>query len=93
MEILFLQFFFFCPLGSWIAKIRTHKAVQKYRAIGGGSPIKLWTDMVGSKLVQVLDEISPKSAPHRHYIGFRYAHPLTEESIQKMERFIFDKNN
>ena len=26
------------------------------------------------------------SAPHKYYIGFRYVHPLTEESIEAIER-------
>lgn len=31
-----------------------------------------------------LDEISPETAPHRPYVAFRYANPLTEETLKKM---------
>lgn len=28
------------------------------------------------------------SAPHKFYVGFRYVHPLTEEAIEEMERYV-----
>ena len=28
------------------------------------------------------------SAPHKYYIGFRYAHPLTEDAIEEMYRYV-----
>ena len=60
--------------------------MNRYKQIGGGSPIKFWTDTVGSKMIKILDEISPKTAPHQYYVAFRYAHPLTEEAIKEMEK-------
>nr|XP_008259619.2 ferrochelatase, mitochondrial isoform X3 [Oryctolagus cuniculus] len=73
-------------LGPFIAKRRTSKIQEQYRRIGGGSPIKMWTSKQGEGMVKLLDELSPHTAPHKYYIGFRYVHPLTEEAIEEMER-------
>ncbi|KAH9489696.1 hypothetical protein Btru_037457 [Bulinus truncatus] len=35
-------------------------------------------------MVEILDKISPSSAPHKFYIGFRYTNPLTEDTIAQM---------
>jgi ferrochelatase len=72
-------------LAPWIAKRRTPKIQKQYSKIGGGSPIKMWTERQGEGMINLLDQISPETAPHRYYIGFRYAHPLTEDTIDKME--------
>jgi ferrochelatase len=37
-------------------------------------------------MCQILDERCPDSAPHKAYIGFRYASPLTEDTIDQMEK-------
>ncbi|XP_039319761.1 ferrochelatase, mitochondrial isoform X4 [Saimiri boliviensis] len=73
-------------LAPFIAKRRTPKIQEQYRRIGGGSPIKKWTSKQGEGMVKLLDELSPNTAPHKYYIGFRYVHPLTEEAIEEMER-------
>lgn len=39
-------------------------------------------------MCKILDKISPHTAPHKHYIGFRYAEPLTEATIEEMERLV-----
>jgi protoheme ferro-lyase len=44
-----------------------------YKEIGGGSPIRSWTQKQGAQLEKLLDQLSPQTAPHRYYIGFRYA--------------------
>ncbi|XP_043831238.1 ferrochelatase, mitochondrial isoform X2 [Dromiciops gliroides] len=72
-------------LAPFIAKRRTPKIQEQYRKIGGGSPIKKWTTKQGEGMIKLLDEISPHTAPHKYYIGFRYVHPLTEEAIEEME--------
>ncbi|XP_066987531.1 LOW QUALITY PROTEIN: ferrochelatase, mitochondrial [Macrobrachium rosenbergii] len=72
-------------MGPWIAKRRTPSIQQKYDEIGGGSPIFKWTDLQGRLMCERLDEICPESAPHKHYVGFRYAKPLTEDTLQRME--------
>ncbi|XP_070178647.1 ferrochelatase, mitochondrial-like isoform X2 [Littorina saxatilis] len=69
-----------------IARRRTPKIIEQYQKIGGGSPIKKWTELQGQAMVDILDEISPDTAPHKYYIGFRYAHPLTEDTIQQLEQ-------
>ncbi|KAG8010936.1 Ferrochelatase, partial [Nibea albiflora] len=73
-------------LGPFIAKRRTPKIQEQYSKIGGGSPIKHWTSMQGEGMVKLLDEMSPETAPHKFYIGFRYVHPLTEDAIEEMEK-------
>lgn len=42
-----------------IAKRRTPKLTEDYIKIGGGSPIKRWTELQGEGMVKILDEISP----------------------------------
>ncbi|GIY28677.1 ferrochelatase, mitochondrial [Caerostris extrusa] len=37
-------------------------------------------------MTSLLDKISPETAPHKHYVGFRYAKPLTEDSLLEMEK-------
>ena len=36
-------------------------------------------------MCEVLDKISPETAPHKAYLGFRYANPLTEDTLERME--------
>jgi len=36
-------------------------------------------------MVKILDEKNPESAPHKFYIGFRYAAPMTESAIEQIE--------
>ncbi|NP_001081718.1 ferrochelatase, mitochondrial [Xenopus laevis] len=73
-------------LAPFIAKRRTPKIQEQYSKIGGGSPIKKWTEQQGEGMVKLLDELSPATAPHKYYIGFRYVRPLTEAAIEEMER-------
>lgn len=35
-------------------------------------------------MTDILDKISPETAPHKHYIAFRYADPLSEETLLQM---------
>ncbi|XP_058800929.1 ferrochelatase, mitochondrial [Phymastichus coffea] len=72
-------------LGPWIAQRRTAEVQKKYEEIGGGSPILKWTNKQGELLCQKLDQLSPETAPHKHYVGFRYVDPMTEEALQKIE--------
>jgi len=73
-------------IGSLLAKRRAWKVKEQYQMIGGGSPILRWTDLQGKLLCQGLDKESPETAPHKHYIGFRYADPLTEEALVNIKR-------
>lgn len=72
-------------LGPWIAKRRTPEVQKKYAEIGGGSPILKWTNLQGELLCKQLDNVSPETAPHKHYVAFRYVDPLTNETLQKIE--------
>lgn len=35
-------------------------------------------------MCKLLDEIHPETAPHKTYVAFRYARPLTEEALDEM---------
>jgi ferrochelatase len=35
-------------------------------------------------MCKILDKISPETAPHKPYVAFRYANPLTEETYRQM---------
>ncbi|ETL49064.1 ferrochelatase [Phytophthora nicotianae CJ01A1] len=72
-------------VGPWVAKRRTPQIVDQYAQIGGGSPILKWTKIQGENMCKILDEIRPESAPHKHYVFFRYANPLTEQSLKQMK--------
>ena len=66
-------------IGKRIAQRRTPKIMEQYAEIGGGSPIRSWTEKQGKVIEKLLDESNPESAPHKAYTMFRYAPPLTEE--------------
>lgn len=55
-----------------------------YQTIGGGSPIRKWSEFQAAKACERLDKISPETAPHHPYVAFRYANPLTKETLQEM---------
>lgn len=80
-----MKFFLQSLLGPFIARQRTPKIQERYRQIGGGSPIRKWTEKQGEMMVEQLDKICPESAPHKFYVGFRYAAPLTEDALEQME--------
>ena len=73
-------------LAPLIAKRRTPKLIEQYEKIGGGSPIKMWTEKQGEAMIKALDEISPQTGKHKYYVGFSYAKPLIEDSIAQMEK-------
>lgn len=73
-------------LGPWIAKRRTAEVQKKYNEIGGGSPILKWTNRQGELMCNELDKLSPATAPHKHYVGFRYVNPLTEDTLDQIEK-------
>lgn len=67
-----------------IASRRTPKIQKQYAAIGGGSPIRKWSEHQCAEMCKLLDEISPETAPHKPYVAFRYANPLTEEMYRQL---------
>ncbi|ORX39315.1 hypothetical protein BD324DRAFT_619235 [Kockovaella imperatae] len=68
-----------------IASRRTPSIEEQYTAIGGGSPILRWTRIQGEGMCQLLDELNPETAPHKSYVAFRYAEPLTETCLEEMK--------
>jgi ferrochelatase len=73
-------------MSKWIARRRTPKVQKHYELIGGGSPIRKWTELQGTLLVKELDRLSPETAPHKYYIAFRYANPLTSEALEQISK-------
>ena len=71
-------------LGRFIARRRTPEIQEAYSRIGGGSPIRRWSELQCRQLCDRLDQISPRTGPHSPYIAFRYAQPLTEDTISQM---------
>ncbi|KAK9457976.1 hypothetical protein V1511DRAFT_519878 [Dipodascopsis uninucleata] len=72
-------------IAKFIAYRRTPKIREHYSEIGGGSPIRKWSELQGSQMCKILDRISPETAPHKPYVAFRYAAPLTEETVLQMK--------
>lgn len=76
------------PFQSWVAKLlarrRTPTIEKHYEEIGGGSPIRYWSEYQCQKVCSILDETSPETAPHKPYVAFRYANPLTEYTLDQM---------
>lgn len=71
-------------LGPYIAKRRTPKIQKQYADIGGGSPIRKWSEYQCEEMCKILDKISPETAPHKPYVAFRYASPLTEHMYEQL---------
>lgn len=68
-----------------IARRRTPQIEQQYAEIGGGSPILKYTQLQGEGMAKLLDELHPETAPHKAYVAFRYANPLTAETARQMK--------
>lgn len=71
-------------LGPLLSKRRTPMIKKQYAAIGGGSPIRKWSEYQSAEMCKILDKISPETAPHKPYVAFRYADPLTEEMYNQL---------
>ncbi|KAI9723573.1 MAG: ferrochelatase hem15 [Chrysothrix sp. TS-e1954] len=71
-------------LGPLIARRRTPKIQKQYAEIGGGSPIRKWSEYQCAEMCKILDQTNPETAPHKPYVAFRYADPLTEEMYQRL---------
>lgn len=39
-------------------------------------------------MCQKLDSVSPSTAPHKYYVGFRYVDPLTDRALEEIEKYI-----
>lgn len=71
-------------LGPLISRRRTPKIKKQYAGIGGGSPIRKWSEYQAQEMCKILDRERPESAPHKPYVAFRYADPLTEEMYTRL---------
>lgn len=68
-----------------IARRRAPQIEKQYEDIGGGSPILHYTRLQGDAMAELLDELHPETAPHKAYIAFRYARPLTEQTAHELK--------
>ena len=73
-------------LGEIIARRRAPRVTKLYAAIGGGSPIRRWTEAQGRGMCERLDALSPETAPHHFYISFRYVAPFADDAVLAMAR-------
>jgi protoporphyrin/coproporphyrin ferrochelatase len=71
-------------LGPLISRRRTPKIQKQYAEIGGGSPIRRWSEYQAAEMCKILDQTNPETAPHKPYVAFRYADPLTEEMYNRL---------
>lgn len=71
-------------IAKYIAQFRTPKIEKQYREIGGGSPIRKWSEYQATEVCKILDKTCPETAPHKPYVAFRYAKPLTAETYKQM---------
>ena len=51
--------FFSRTLGPLIARRRTPSIQEQYAKIGGGSPIRMWTEKQAKGMIEILDQMSP----------------------------------
>ncbi|KAK9245266.1 hypothetical protein V1506DRAFT_538869 [Lipomyces tetrasporus] len=73
-------------LARFIAWRRTPKIEHHYEEIGGGSPIRKWSEYQATEMCKRLDKLSPETAPHKGYVAFRYAKPLTADTLAQMQQ-------
>ena len=59
-------------MAAWIARRRTPKIQKQYEKIGGGSPIKMWTEKQGEGMVRLLDEMCPETGKPFFHFTSRY---------------------
>ncbi|MCL6472552.1 MAG: ferrochelatase [Firmicutes bacterium] len=60
------------------------RAKDKYKLIGGKSPLNEITQRQADALQLKLNEICNKSLKFKTYVGMRYWHPFIEETIEQM---------
>lgn len=72
------------PLAKLISTRRYKKIEEHYEEIGGGSPIRRFSEEQGRLACELLDKLNPESAPHMPYVAFRYAPPLTDEMYEQL---------
>ncbi len=71
------------PLAKLISSTRARKVQHHYAVIGGGSPIRRFTEQQARALESCLDGYGLDA---RCYVAMRYWHPFTAEAIAQIER-------
>ncbi len=66
------------PFARMISKRRSEKVKQHYNLIGGGSPLRRWTEAQRDHLAPLL---STDSDPVRCYVAMRYIRPMVDSVI------------
>jgi ferrochelatase len=70
------------PLAKLISSTRAKKAAQHYAAIGGGSPIRRFTECQAAALEA---QLMREGVDARCVVAMRYWHPFTAEAIAQLE--------
>jgi ferrochelatase len=70
------------PLAKLISSTRAKKAAQHYAAIGGGSPIRQFTERQAAALEE---QLMHAGLDARCVVAMRYWHPFTAEAIAQLE--------
>jgi ferrochelatase len=71
------------PLAKLIAATRAKKVQHHYSVIGGGSPIRKFTELQARALESRLRSHGLNA---RCFVAMRYWHPFTAEAVQKLEQ-------
>lgn len=71
-----------------MSRLRAPKVIQRYKHIGGKSPINKWTELQRSMLEKELQKTVPGA---NVYTAMRYWHPTIEDTAQKISEKTFDK--
>jgi protoporphyrin/coproporphyrin ferrochelatase len=70
------------PLAKLISTTRAHKVQHHYAAIGGGSPIRRFTERQALALEA---ELAEQGLDARCFVAMRYWHPFTAEAIAQLQ--------
>lgn len=68
------------PMAKLISKLRAKKVKERYKKIGGKSPL----NDITKKQAEALEKKLPRD--YKVFIGMRYWHPTIEEAIQKIDK-------
>ncbi len=75
------------PIANLIIMLKLRKTLAAYNMIGGKSPLLDITSAQAKALEETLNvNVSPRQAKFRVYVGMRYWHPFTEESLEQMRK-------
>ncbi len=71
------------PLAKLISSTRAHKVRHHYSTIGGGSPIRRFTEQQGQALAV---ELEARGFDACCFVAMRYWHPFTAEAVAALDR-------